>query len=88
VTHVPQNGIPTGWDEVVASAEADGIGAVSAYPDTYENTVDLLEEDFAESYAAYMHAMDTGLEALDAFRQAYPHRSAYIEQHVLAPSAS
>ena len=81
---VKDTGIPEGWGDVMDEAEANGIGSVSAYPGTYENEVDRQEEDFSEAYAGYMQAKDHGPEALEAFRQAYPYRSAFIEQHVLA----
>jgi len=69
---VGQDSSPEGWEDVMAAAEADGIGAVTAYPG-FCGGVYLAEEDFSETYAGYMHALDSGPEALAEFKAAYPH---------------
>lgn len=63
---------PAGWEEVLAGAEGD----VSQY---------LLnpQEEFSEALAAYANAAEHGPEALAAFREAFPDRSAYIEENIL-----
>jgi len=68
---------PEGWEEVIE-------GSASPSPSDYgpdSNT----GEDFAESVAAYMVASRHGPEALAEFREAYPDRSAYIEEFVINP---
>lgn len=70
-----QNVTPDGWQDVLDNAAADGIGPVSAY-------VDNPGEEFAEAVAAYANARDHGPEALAEFKAAYPHRAAFLEEHV------
>lgn len=70
-----QNVTPDGWQEVLDNAAADGIGPVSAY-------VTNPGEEFAEAVAAYANARDHGPEALADFKAAYPHRAAFLEEHV------
>ncbi|MCA9790886.1 MAG: hypothetical protein KC910_03795 [Candidatus Eremiobacteraeota bacterium] len=69
--HDPSN-TPVGW------------GARKAYDhkEVSEYGTHSLSEDFAESYADYMHARRQGPEALRAFGQKFPSRAALLERIV------
>ncbi|MBX2878458.1 MAG: hypothetical protein KTR32_00920 [Granulosicoccus sp.] len=72
-----QDFTPVDWESVVDTATAEGVDHATRYAGTSH------AEDFAESLSAYMHARDNGSAAIRAFRITYPHRSAYIEKHIL-----
>lgn len=63
-------GAPAGWQDVI---ESDG-----GRPSDYSRTS--YKEDFAESFAAYLEAMDNGPEAVAHFEEAYPGRAAILEE--------
>lgn len=66
---------PEGWGEAAAQ---DG-NFVTPYAESGHTQNDSYNEDFAESWAAYMTAVDEGPSALDAFAARYPARFAILE---------
>lgn len=75
VEDLPGTLVPKGWPEAMRS---DGI-AVSRYARLNA------DEDFAESWAAYLDARRLGPDALALFAQRYPARSAFLTR-LLTPS--
>jgi hypothetical protein len=64
-------GSPKGWNDAI---KADPEPRISNYANTNS------AEDFAESWAAYMEAMDNGPEALAQLQEAYPARYAIMDE--------
>ncbi|MCA9792673.1 MAG: hypothetical protein KC910_12790, partial [Candidatus Eremiobacteraeota bacterium] len=64
------SGSPEGWEEA--------IGADGNRPTDYANTNH--KEDFAESWAIYLEAREQGMDALEEFAQAYPHRFDILDE--------
>jgi hypothetical protein len=64
------NGRPNDYDDTI---ESDG-NQVSGYSETNQ------KEDFAESWSAYMEALERGPEAVEEFKNEYPHRTEILEK--------